>query len=117
MRRFGVVVMSFVVLALVVLPISPVTAHEQFDQGPYHIEVGWVTEPPVTWQQNAVTVIVTNKTNGAGVLGLVSNITVTLSYAGQRKVYRGGAGDSLTTEQNGTYNAPLILTQPGIYNA
>ncbi len=111
--------MSAIVLTLsmLILQASPVMAHEQFDQGPYHIEVGWVTEPPVTWQQNAVTVIVTNRTSGAGVIGLVNNLTITLSYASQTRTFEGARGDILTTEANGTYNAPVILTQPGAYTA
>ena len=117
MRKTIVAVVGLVVLILISLRTIPVHAHQPFDVGPYHIEIGWATEPPVTWQQNAVEVIVTNSTDQSEVIGLASNLTITLHYAGQNKVFSGAAGRILTTDTNGVYHAPVILTEPGSYNA
>jgi hypothetical protein len=106
-----------VALFLILTQTASVKAHQPFDVGPYHIEVGWMNEPPVTWQQNAVEVIVTNGTSGAGIVGLASVMTITLNYGGQSKTFSGAAGQIRTTDTNGTYHAPVVLTQPGSYDA
>lgn len=104
-------------LFLILSQALPVRAHEPFDVGPYRIEVGWAVEPPVTWQQNSVEVIVTFSANSSGVTGLADKLTITLFYGGQDKVFSGAAGLIRTTDTNGTYHAAVILTQPGSYNA
>jgi hypothetical protein len=117
MRHRILVVAALVGLFLFAFQAIPVRAHEPFDVGPYHIEVGWMNEPPVTWQQNAVEVIVTNGTSGAGIVGLATILTITLNYGGQSKTFSGAAGQIRTTDANGTYHAPVVLTQPGSYDA
>ena len=117
MKRIHFVAAVMVLIFLVSSGTLPVRAHQPFDVGPYHIEIGWATEPPVTWQQNAIEVIVTNSSSQAGITNLLSNLTITLSYAGQNRVFNGQAGQIRTTDTNGTYRAPVVVTQPGSYNA
>ncbi len=118
MRRIVLLAAFIVALSLLAFQAPSVKAHQPFDSyPPYHIEIGWENEPPVTWQQNAIEVLVSYASSGAGITGLSSNLTVSLSYAGQTKTWSGASGQIRSTDTNGTYHAPVILTQPGSYSA
>jgi hypothetical protein len=90
-----------------------VLAHETITAGDYEIEVGWLNEPPVVGQQNAVVVNVSN-TGAAEAQPVedVSSLTVTLSYGGQSKTLTLAP---LGEDTPGQFVAPVLPTVPGQY--
>jgi len=77
---------SFIVLFL---NFQLALAHEGVTIGDYEIEIGWINEPPIVGQQNAIIVNVSNTSGGdARPVEDVSTLTVTISYGGQVKLLR-----------------------------
>src|SRR5215212_8547312 len=97
---------------------ATVAAHEDFDLGDYHVGVGWIDEPTVVGQPNAVELHVTTH-DGDPVLDLKpGDVTVVVSTANQDSAplelfaafdAEEGAGEL------GQYVAELIPTTPGEY--
>jgi hypothetical protein len=87
-------------------------AHESITVGDYTLVVGWLNEPPVVGQHNAVVVEVSTTADEQPVED-VSSLTLTVSYGGQEK--------SLTLEpvdehSPGQYMAPILPTVAGEYS-
>src|SRR5215213_1669136 len=62
-------------------------AHVDITVGDYAFEIGWVDEPPIVGQQNAILVNVLDTSGGeAKPVEDVSSLVVTVSYGGQNKV-------------------------------
>jgi len=102
-------------IALAVLFISPqiVFAHESVTVGDYELEIGWVEEPPIVGQQNAILVIVSDTSEGeAQPVGDVSSLVVTVSYGGQSKEL---TLQPLGEDTPGQFMSPIIATVPGQY--
>jgi hypothetical protein len=86
-------------LAVLFLPASTVSAHTSFPEGPYTVEIGWLNEPPVVGQPNAIVVNLSADGQGSSAAGTpqpttaaaqpvkidYSGLTVQVSYAGQTK--------------------------------
>jgi hypothetical protein len=90
-----------------------VSAHETITVGPYEIEVGWLTEPPIAGQQNAIVVNITDTSSGdAQPVEDVSSLTVTVSYGGQSKTL---TLQPLGEDTPGQFVAPILPTIPGEY--
>lgn len=90
-------------------------AHETVTVGDYEIEVGWLHEPPLAGQLNAVVVNVTNTRDGTQQpVEDVSSLTVTLSYGGQQKQL---ALEPLGADTPGRFAGPILPTIPGEYEA
>ena len=85
-------------------------AHEGITVGDYEIEFGWLNEPPVTGQSNAVVVNVST-TSGEPVED-VSSLTVNISYGGQEKAL---TLQPLDEHSPGHFIAPVLPTIPGKY--
>jgi hypothetical protein len=107
---------SFIIaclMALLALLISHQTAlaHETITVGDYEIEVGWVNEPPVAGQQNAIAINVTN-TSSAEPVEDVSSLTVTISYGDQSKEL---TLEPLGEDTPGQFQAAILPTIPGQY--
>jgi len=102
-------------LALIALLTSYQTAlaHESITVGDYEIEIGWVEEPPVAGQQNAVLVSVSD-TSGGGHQPVedVSALIVMVSYGGQSKDL---ALQPLGEDTPGQFAAPILPTIAGKY--
>ena len=104
-----IIVRGFLLLGLILvvggIPGSAVWAHESFPAGPYTVEVGWLNEPPVTNQPNAIVVNVSAGEPGASSTGTppaeatsseanpaasseidTSGLMVMVSYGGQSKM-------------------------------
>lgn len=111
MKRKLLLGLASVCLLALALPL-PVRAHEIKIAGPYLIKVGWQFEPAYTGNYNAVEVSVTDNRTQQPVGNLAGNLTVTLNI-----------GPSSTkppidpSDMIGVYDAHVILTQPGTYNA
>ena len=79
----------FVILVALLLPVSTVSAHTSFPTGPYIVEIGWLNEPPVAWQPNAIVVNLSaaNQSASSAPVKLdYSGLTLQVSYGGQSKL-------------------------------
>ena len=99
-----------IALALIV---QTALAHETITVGNYEIEIGWVNEPPIVGQQNAIAVNVSDASSGeAQPVEDVSLLTVTVSYGGQDKAL---TLQPLGEDTPGQFIAPLLPTVAGEY--
>lgn len=98
---------------LLMLNFQLVFAHEGVTVGDYEIEIGWVSEPPIVGQQNALVVNISNTSSGeAQPVEDVSALTVTISYGGQSKTL---TLQPLGEDTPSQFTAPLIPTVAGEY--
>ena len=86
-------------------------AHESITVGDYTVEIGWMNEPPIVGQQNAIVVNVSTTADEQPVED-VSSLTVTVSYGGQSKVL---TLQPLGEDTPGQFVAPILPTVPGQY--
>lgn len=102
-----------IVLMVIMLNVQPVFAHETITAGNYEIEVGWLTEPPIVGEKNAIALNVSD-TSGGGEKPVedISSLTVAVSYGGQSKVL---TFQPLGAETPGQFIAPILPTIPGEY--
>lgn len=102
--------LSFIVL---ISNFQMVFAHEGVKVGDYEIEIGWLHEPSIVGQLNALVVNVSNTSGGeAQPVEDVSALTVTISYGGQSKTL---TLQPLGEDTPGQFVAPLIPTVAGEY--
>lgn len=108
MKKFGIA--GLICLLALLLNFQQVFAHESITVGDYTLEIGWLSEPPVAGQQNA---IVVNVSKGeAEPVKDVSSLTITVSYGGQEKTL---TLQPLGEETPGQFIAPILPTVPGQY--
>ena len=108
-------VLSACLLSLMLLLSSfhTVRAHETVTVGDYEIEVGWLNEPPIAGEKNAIAINVTDTTGGGHQpVEDISSLTVMVSYGGQRKVL---TFVPLGKDTPGQFVAPILPTVPGEY--
>ena len=98
-------------LALI-LNVKTALAHESITVGDYTLEVGWLSEPPVVGQQNAIVVNVSTTSDEKPVED-VSALTVTISYGGQDKTL---TLQPLGEDTPGQFVAPILPTVAGEYS-
>jgi len=103
---------SLLTFFALILNVQPALAHESITVGDYTIEVGWLTEPPVAGQSNAIVVEVSTTSDEQPVED-VSSLILKISYGGQEK--------DLTLEpvdkhSPGQYMAAVLPTVPGEYS-
>ena len=111
MKKSTLWLAGFLALIALVLNFRWVLAHEEITAGDYTLEIGWLSEPPVVGQQNAIVVDVMTTSDQQPVED-VSGLTVTISYGGQDKVLTlQPAGE----DTPGQFIAPIIPTIPGQY--
>lgn len=100
-------------LIIMVISFRAASAHTTVKAGPYNVEIGWLNEPPIIGQMNAV---VMNLSSGDGsdkpVTDSISNLTLTVSYGGQTKTL---TLQPLGENTPGQYVAPILPTIPGLY--
>ncbi len=96
-------------LALAVTSIA--LAHTSLKIGPYTVEVGWVDEPPIVGEKNAVFISITNDDTGKPVEG-VGTLNVTVSTGGKDRQLE---LRPLSEDQPGQYAADFIPTRRGTY--
>jgi hypothetical protein len=110
-KKFLWLVSLFSLMALF-LNIQPALAHESITVGDYTLEVGWLSEPPVVGQQNAIVVNVSTTSDEKPVED-VSALTVTISYGGQDKTL---TLQPLGEDTPGQFVAPILPTVAGEYS-
>lgn len=108
-RIFGLA--GFFALIALILNFHIGLAHESITVGDYTLEIGWLSEPPIVGQQNALVINVSTTSDGQPVED-ISGLTVTVSYGGQTKTL---TLQPLATDTPGQFVAPIIPTVPGEY--
>jgi hypothetical protein len=105
-----------VFIGVAVMAAAPAFAHAQEDAGPYHMEVGWGTEPAYAGFQNSVQVLITNSADSSPVTDVTDTLQVEVSTGDAKQTFPivpdfevGGDGTP------GDYRAWLIPTRPGTY--
>lgn len=108
-RIFGLA--GFFALIALILNFRIGLAHESITVGDYTLEIGWLSEPPIVGQQNAIVIHVSTTSDGQPVED-VSTLTVTVSYGGHNKTLALEPGDE---HSPGQFMAPIVPTVPGQY--
>jgi hypothetical protein len=98
------------VVALLLLGIAarPLLAHSRVEIGPYAVVVGWLHEPPIVGERNALVIEISE--GDVPVEGAEASLDVELLYAG--RTFRTNLTPSLTP---GVYTAELFPTVRGQY--
>lgn len=113
MKKKNLLISCLAVFIATLLNVQLAFAHEGITAGDYEIEVGWVTEPPIAGQQNAIVINVSDVSSGtAQPVEDVSALTVTVSYGGQSKTL---TLQPLGEDAPGQFVAPILPTIPGQY--
>jgi hypothetical protein len=86
-------------------------AHTTIHVGDYDVEIGWVDEPSIVGQRNAIVVNVENTTAPDAEVD-VSNLAVSVSYGGQTKALE---LEPLSEDTTNQYIAPILPTVAGQY--
>jgi hypothetical protein len=102
---------SLIAVIALLLSIQTASAHESITVGDYTLEIGWLSEPPVVGQQNAMVVNVSTTSDEQPVED-VSGLTVTISYGGQDKAL---TLQPFGEETPGQFVAPVLPTVAGQY--
>jgi hypothetical protein len=90
-----------------------VLAHEHITIGDYEFVVGWMDEPPIAGQKNAVVMTVSDMSSGEPrPVEDISSLTVSVSYGGQVKLL---GLQSVSADLPGQFMAPILPTVPGEY--
>lgn len=98
---------------LIMLQTQVARAHEHITIGDYEVVVGWLEEPPVAGQKNAVVLSITEQSSGAGLAAEgAASLEVTVAYGGQNKVL---ALEPSGEDSPGRFTASLLPTVPGEY--
>jgi len=111
MKKRFFVTACLIALVTILTSYSIVLAHESVTVGDYTVEIGWVNEPPIVGQQNAIVVNVSTTSDEQPVED-VSGLTVAVSYGGQNKTL---TLQPLGEDTPGQFVAPILPTVPGQY--
>lgn len=109
-QRVGRVLATAVFLAAILLTLNTVTtlAHTRVEVGPYTIVVGWLVEPPIVGERNALVVEISE--GETPVADAESDLRAELVYGGQ--TFRTNLNP---TEEPGLYTATVFPTVRGQY--
>ncbi len=115
-RKFVVtVILALAAVIMVPLALHPAEAHITKTFNNVTIKIGWVNEPPLVGDANAVQIFIYNGTsdNAPPIADTgLDNMTTTIQYGGQTKVVSFDPSD----DTPGEYDAAVIPTQIGTYN-
>jgi hypothetical protein len=111
MNKKVLFIASCVAALAVVFSFQAAFAHTTVHVGNYDVEVGWVDEPPIVGQRNAIVVNVSNTTDANANVD-ISKLTVDVTYGGQTKTLTLQPLSEDTTNQ---YTAPILPLVPGQY--
>jgi hypothetical protein len=110
-RMMPALTSAAVTAGLLVFAAGPASAHVEEEVGPYHMEVGFLTEPAISGFQNGVFFEVAQASNDSPVTDVGESLKVSVGFGDQ--------STDLTFEpipdNPGQYVAPFIPTQPGAY--
>jgi len=111
MNKKALLAGCFIAIISLLLSFQIVLAHESVTVGEYEIEVGWLNEPAIAGQQNAIVIGIVNTQSGEPVED-VAQLTLALSYGGQTKTLD---LQPLGEDTPGQFMAPVIPAIPGEY--
>jgi hypothetical protein len=111
MNKKNLSVAALLCFIILMLNFQNALAHESITIGDYTLEIGWLSEPPIVGQQNAIVVNVSTTTDQQPVED-VSTLTVTISYGGQNKTL---TLQPLGEDTPGQFVGPILPTVPGEY--
>src|SRR6186997_1097056 len=111
MKKRNLSIAGLICLIALALNFQLALAHQSITVGDYTLEIGWLSEPPIVGQQNAIVVNVSTTSGGQPVED-VSSLTVTVSYGGQDKTL---TLQPLGEDTPGQFVAPIVPTVPGQY--
>jgi hypothetical protein len=111
MNRKLLIVSSFVDAIAVLFSYQVAFAHTTIHVGDYDVEIGWVDEPPIVGQRNAVVVNVTNTKATDSVVD-ISKLTVDVNYGGQTKTL---TLQPLSEDTKNQYIGPILPLVAGQY--
>ena len=118
MKTKNLVIPVVASLALIVISpylIHPAEAHILKTFNNVSVKIGWVNEPPLVGDTNAIQLFIYNGTDDTAPpianTGL-DNMKVTIQYGGQSKALNFDASD----DTPGEYDTAIIPTQIGTYN-
>jgi hypothetical protein len=111
-HKFVLRLMGVVVLVVACLVPALAQAHETVDSGNYHFEIGWVDEPVIIGERNALDLFVATKDKpDQGLAGAEQGLKFTVEYGGASQTY-----DLVPVEgQDGHYTAVFVPTRLGQY--
>lgn len=110
-NKFAFALTMALLMALAVISIA--SAHTTVHNGPYNVEIGWLDEPPIVGQMNAIVMnLSTNEASPSPVTLSTSGLTLSVSYGGQSKVL---TLQPLGEDTPGQYVAPMLPTVAGLY--
>lgn len=113
MKKKTLLCASLIVLLFLVFTHRTVLAHEHITIGDYELVIGWLDEPPIAGQMNAITISVSDQSSGEALpVEDVSALQVTVSYGGQNKAL---TLEPLGDDSPGEFMAPVLPTVPGEY--
>ncbi len=113
MRALKFVVACLFAMELAWFSTSLVSAHQTVTAGPYNVEIGWLDEPPIVGQMNAIVMnLASSDGKSTPVTESISGLTLTVSYGGQSKVL---TLQPLGEDTPGQYVAPLLPAVAGLY--
>jgi hypothetical protein len=113
MRRDKFAIACLFVLLLTLVSAGLVSAHTTVTNGPYNVEIGWLDEPPIVGQMNAIVMnLSSSDEQSTPVTESISGLTLTVSYGGQSKVL---TLQPLGEDTPGQYVAPILPTVAGLY--
>ncbi len=111
MNRRMFFIAAAVAAIAVVFSFQAASAHTTVHVGDYDVEIGWVDEPPVIGQRNAVVVNVSNTKSPDATVD-ISKLTVNVTYGGQTKTL---TLQPLSEDATNQYIAPILPMVAGQY--
>jgi hypothetical protein len=102
---------SLAAVLAVIFSYQIASAHTTIHVGNYDVEIGWVDEPPIVGQRNAIVVNVSNTTNANSVVD-ISKLTVDVNYGGQTKTL---TLQPLSEDTTNHYIGPILPLVAGQY--
>jgi hypothetical protein len=111
MNKKSLFIASALAIIALVFSFKNAYAHTTVHVGDYDLEIGWVDEPAIVGQRNAIVVNVENTTAPDAEVD-VSNLTVSITYGGQTKVL---GLEPLSEDTTNQYIAPILPTIRGQY--
>jgi hypothetical protein len=110
-RNISLVLMGLLVGLGLFAAALPAWAHGSTTVGPYALVVGWVNEPPIVGERNAILLIISHEETGEPVTGVEASLDAEIIYGA--KTFRVNLNPSPVP---GEYTLDLIPTVRGQYN-
>ena len=113
MRKNKLAVACTLAFLLALIGVGLASAHTTVTNGPYNIEIGWLDEPPIVGQMNAIVMnLSTSDGKSTPITDPISGLALTVSYGGQSKIL---TLQPFGEDTPGQYIAPILPAIAGLY--